>query len=254
MSKGATMGGAQTRKNSAGTPAFVVALMPALFIAAATSGKAHAENWYPFRDELRCVDLDSIKIANDARGETLITFMQALFCDPRTQAHKKNHEYITGVTRAECPRILDGDKRAMVAIYGPAADVSTAEPPMRMEASPAERDMAYLACRQKGAPDGLVVFENDMARESVVVYIDSTEACRLDAASAIEEDKVILPEISCDVNLRRFGSDPQQRHAVRIVAGWREANDTVSLSDCHWNWRGTKIFKIGDDRIHFDCM
>src|SRR5579884_401776 len=85
-------------------------------------------------------------------------------------------------------------------------------------------------------------------------YIDSTEACRLDAASAIEEDKVILPEISCDVNLRRFGSDPQQRHAVRIVAGWREANDTVSLSDCHWNWRGTKIFKIGDDRIHFDCM
>jgi hypothetical protein len=33
-------------------------------------------------------------------------------------------------------------------------------------------------------------------------------------------------------------------------SGPRQVNSTIVVIDCHWNWRGIKVFQIQDDRLH----
>lgn len=239
----------QLRKQRTGRLAPIAALALSLVFAAAAIGEAQAENWLKTGDKT-CMDIDSIRIVNDSQRHTLVAFVLELNCDPSYKTHLRQ---VRAVKRDDCPGIMAGDKPAMIAIYGPGVDISKAAPPITVEGDSVGRGMAVIACHRKGAPDGLVVFENEMMQDTAVVYVDGAEACRLDAPLG-DNGIMGLLNNDCEVDLRRFGSDPERRHAVRIVAGGREVNDTVSVSDCHWNWQGTKVFEISDERVHFDCM
>ena len=211
-----------------------------LFACLTMATKAHAENWFKLADK-SCMDLDSFRIVQDWEHESLVVYSMDMKCEPGAKAHLSQ---IRGVRRDDCPDVLNGGQTVLLSVYGVGDDFSKVKP-LRAEANDIGRGTALIACRHKGAPDGLVVFENDMATDSVVVYVDGGQACRIESMG-LDSD--------CDVDLRRYGSDVERRHAIRIVAGGRSVNDTVSISDCHWNWRGTKVFKIEDARVHFDCM
>jgi hypothetical protein len=213
--------------------------LASLFVCA-TIAVARAENWVSSGDA--CLDIDSIRWVNDTKiGEALISYRVST-CE---HGHPDVQTYLLGVKRRECPAIIQGATSFASFMYMPKESNWRFDVNGHLKGA-AFRGLALVACRKKGAPDGLVVFENDLSKGAATVFVDGSQVCILDSESFLSS--------SCDVDLRRFGDDPQRRHAVRIIAGRREVNDTVSLSDCHWNWQGTKVFEVRDDRVHFDCM
>lgn len=209
-----------------------------LLIGLAGSG-ARAENWFSSGDA--CMDLDSVHLVNDAKVDGTIVAYQASACE---NDHPDKRTFLIGVRRQECPAIINGAASFAYFMREPSW------PNWRQVELSGEnfRALAFTACRKKGAPDGLVVFENDLSDGRVTIYVDGTEVCQLNSTA----DTFIGN--TCDVDLRRFGSDSQFRHTVRISAARGDVNDTVSIADCHWNWQGTKNFEIMDSRVHFDCM
>ena len=209
-------------------------------LACAAAAGAQAENWFTSGDA--CMDLDSVHLVNDAKVDGTIVAYQVSACE---NDHPDKRTFLIGVRRDECPAILNGATSFGSYMREPAW------PNWRKVALSDEsfRGLAFTACRRKGSPGGLVVFDNDLSKGDVTIYVDGTQVCQLD--SAYESP---FAHSECDVDLRRFGTDSQFRHAVRIVAARGDVNDTVSISDCHWNWQGTKQFDIMDAKVHFDCM
>jgi hypothetical protein len=234
------------RGHIAGRARSIVVLAVATLLMIAPTRGARAENWLDSGSEASggamCMDLDSVRLGgDDSVGRSLVTF--------RVSSCKNGHPdsaiYQMGVKRDECPAVL---KRTgpftyyvfnLVVQHWKAAALT----------EPAFSGLAFAACRAKGEPDGLVVFENEMTAGTAIVYVDGAERCLLSPQS-----EAMGTSSDCDVDLRRAESDSQRRHTVRILAGQREVNDTVAISDCHWNWQGTKVFEIMDGKVHFGCM
>jgi hypothetical protein len=96
-----------------------------------------------------------------------------------------------------------------------------------------------------------VAFTNELPKQYGLprIYIDGVEICTGD-------DHVYFELVNgCDTHLYNFdpGHDAMRRHAVRIVSAAGTVDDTVSVSDCHWNRQGHKFFVIQSNRVHFDC-
>ncbi len=215
-------------------------LVAAGALACSAIAVAHAENWFSSGDA--CMDLDSVHLVNDAKVDGTIVAYTASACE---HDRPDKRTFLIGVRRDDCAAILNGATSFAHYMREPSW------PNWRKVSLNGEnfRSLAFTACRRKGSPDGLVVFDNDLSRGEVTIYVDGTEVCQLD--SAYERP---FAHSECDVDLRRLGTDSQFRHAVRIVAARGDVNDTVSISDCHWNWQGTKNFDIMDAKVHFDCM
>ena len=50
------------------------------------------------------------------------------------------------------------------------------------------------------------------------------------------------------------GDDDDFKHMVSAATGGRTWSDKVSVSDCHWNWLGTKTYTFRDDHVPFECV
>lgn len=221
----------------------LAALSLAGLLAGSATTAAHAENWFDSQDA--CLDLDSVRLVNDAKiGETLVAYRSSS-C---TNGHPAKEVYWLGVKRRECSAVLKGATSFATFMFRPNENNSWRLDTKGYLAGEAFRGLALQACHKKGAPDGLVEFENELSGGRATVYIDGTQVCLLNSMS----DNFV--GFNCDVDLSRFGADIEYRHAVRIDAGQREENDTVSISDCNRNWRGTKLFEIMDSHVHVGCM
>ena len=87
-------------------------------------------------------------------------------------------------------------------------------------------------------PDGLVQFVNNSSN-SVAVSVDGSPVC------------TVNPGTSCSTQLS--GSDADAKHAVHADTSGRSWDDRVAISECHWNWAGTKTFTFTDTSVPFDC-
>jgi len=88
------------------------------------------------------------------------------------------------------------------------------------------------------ADNEVVQFVNQMS-DVVSVRVDGADACQL------------APGESCTARLS--GTDADVRHDVHAETASGTWDDTVKISECHWNWQGLKTFTFTDERTSFDC-
>ncbi|HZP97895.1 MAG TPA: hypothetical protein VFB13_00020 [Reyranella sp.] len=209
-------------------------------LAGALSIAARAENWLSSGDA--CMDLDSVHVVTGAKvgGGALVAY-QASACQ---NDHPDQRRFLIAVSRDDCPAILNGATSFAYFMHEPQW------PDWRqVSLSGANfRSLAFTACGKKGEPDGVVEFDNEMSHGRATVLVDGRQVCQLNSMG----DSFVGN--TCNIDLRQFGANAEYRHTVRIVTGLGDVNDTVSISDCHWNWQGTKVFEIMDEKVHFDCM
>lgn len=204
---------------------------------------AHAENWLETSNDTS-IDLESYRIAYDAENNPMVVFVVDLNCNSN---HRSGPRQVRAVKRRDCPALLNGGQTIMMSIYGVGVDTSKEKRNLWIEADEHGRSWAMLACHRYGAPEDWVEFENQMGEGIATVYVDGRELCRL------HPDMEVMGSEECRVSLYRFDRDPMHKHAVHIVAGDREVNSTIAVTDCHWNWYGIKVFQIQDDRLHLAC-
>ena len=86
--------------------------------------------------------------------------------------------------------------------------------------------------------DGLVVFVNSSST-AVTVSVDGEIVCSIE------------PGDSCSTVLG--GTDPDVEHLVHGDMGSNSWDDKIKISECHWNWNGTKTFTFTDEHVPFEC-
>jgi hypothetical protein len=94
------------------------------------------------------------------------------------------------------------------------------------------------ALAQDHPADGLVVFINSSS-STVTVMVDGTSICSLD------------PDEKCSTVLT--GDDADYKHLASASTNGRTWTDKISVSDCHWNWLGTKTYTFRDNGVPFEC-
>lgn len=87
-------------------------------------------------------------------------------------------------------------------------------------------------------PDGLVVFVN-AGSDSVTVSVDGAIACTIEPGS------------TCSAVLN--GTDSDMKHPLHADMGSRTWDDSIRISECHFNWMGPKTFTFSDENVSFAC-
>lgn len=49
------------------------------------------------------------------------------------------------------------------------------------------------------------------------------------------------------------GTDADAENLVHGDTGSNSWDDKINISECHWNWNGTKTFTFTDDNVPFEC-
>jgi hypothetical protein len=96
-----------------------------------------------------------------------------------------------------------------------------------------------VAASAADAPvEGLLMFRNDSSA-TVSISVDGSSLCSMAPAS------------NCSTVLT---GDPGAYHSVAATSNGRSWSDRIRISECHWNYQGTKTYTFRDSGVPFTCV
>lgn len=134
--------------------------------------------------------------------------------------------------------IKAGDRDAALEQYNVLKDLDEAKAAQILKWIPAPAATSAPSRPEKPDVSGLIEFSNSSSY-TVFVSVDRVQVC------------VLNPGDSCSYTLT---GDSERKHGVHMVNSANQTyDDKVQLSECHWNWNGTKTYEIKDSGPKFKC-